>query len=50
MTKDYRNIVYQGDEIHDIKKREALLNKVEELTCNLENGKFIFVQSRYFYI
>jgi hypothetical protein len=42
MTKDYRNIVYQGDEIHDIKKREALLNEVEELTSRLGEWEIYF--------
>ena len=42
MTKDYRNIVYQGDEIADIKKREALLDEVEELTSQLAEWETYF--------
>ena len=42
MTKDFRNLVYQGEEIADIKKREALLNEVEELTAQLAEWETYF--------
>jgi hypothetical protein len=41
MTKDFRNLVYQGNEINDVKKREALLDEVEELTAELKRWKDI---------
>ena len=41
MSKDYKNLVYQGLEIHDIKKREALLDEVDKLTAELDKWKAI---------
>jgi len=41
MSKDFKNLVYQGQEIHDIKKREALLDEVDKLTAELNKWKAI---------
>lgn len=43
MTKDFNNFIFSGEEIFDMKKREALLNEVDELTEQIAEWETFFI-------